>query len=1334
MTLWEKILRLIAVTVFVLLVMLYVVQRWVVLRDSMALEEHHMQLDIAQVRNALQQEVHHLDLLTQDWAAWDDTYRFVVDANEEYVQSNLVDATFLDGKINLILIADNTAHIIFAKAFDLATGEEITVPEFAQEKLYPGHPLLDHRDSESSKAGLLLLSSGPMLISSRPILTSENEGPIRGTFIMGRFLDEALISDLSEIMGFPIHIEPIEGETAFPRPEATQVVLPNGTPAWVQPFSQTTVAGYAVLNDVYGQPTLLLRIEQPRDFYRLAQRSYRVWAFMLGLVGVGLFVTLVLLLETSVLAPIQELSKQVTHIGKTGDLSTRVSTPSEDEIGQLAQHINLMLTELQQTTAALRQRERYLNELAKAASFLLSPMPEMPYGTFLESLGKASEASRAYLFFIHRGAHGELLTSQKAEWCAEEVTQQIDNPLLQNLDLIANGYGRWVDVLSRGEAINSLVADLPAEERPLLEMQDIKAILILPLLQGQELLGFIGFDRCDEARMWTPTEADLLRVAAADFTALLQYKRHELVQQATYRISEAVHDARNLAELFPRLHAIVSELMPATNFYIALYDAAKGILSFPYFVDEYDQPPAPKKPGKGLTEYVLRTGESLLAPPQVFDELVKKGEVELIGAPSIDWLGVPLKVQDKVIGILVVQSYTEGIRYGQEEKKLLEFVSEQVALAIERKMAEQELAEAERRFRSLLDNVDLVAVGLDREGNISYANPYLLRLSGYTLDEILGKNWFKTFAPERDRSVLGTVFAELLQQWRYPHYENPILTKSGEERLISWNNTLLLDSEGQPVGTMSIGEDITEKKHMEEALRKSEEHYRTIFETSATANAIIEEDTIVSLVNKETERLFGYAKEEIEGKMSWTEFIAPEDVPRMLEYHYQRRRDSRTVPSSYECRGITRNGEVIHLLVSVAMIPGTKQSVASLLDLTARKRAEEELRHVKEFNESIVRGVAEGLLIENADGIITFVNPALEELLGYTAAELVGWHWRKIVPPEEMEKVQAQSTQRLANISSIYETRLQRKDGSLVPVLVSARPLFEDDAFVGVLSAFTDLTAHKQGEEERRKLEEQLRQAQKMEAVGLLAGGVAHEFNNLLTVVQGNAELALSELPPADPLRKRFSSIYQAAQRGARLTQQLLAFSRRQILQPRPLHLNSLIRNFAEMMRRLIGADIALQLDLAPELQPVLADPNALEQVLINLAMNARDAMPEGGTLRIATAQRELDEAYCQAHSEAKAGPYVRLTVADNGMGMSEETKAHLFEPFFTTKGVGRGTGLGLPMVYGIVREHDGLIEVFSKVGQGTQFDIYLPVAPSADPVPDSADGAPTPGDMDAQR
>ena len=253
-----------------------------------------------------------------------------------------------------------------------------------------------------------------------------------------------------------------------------------------------------------------------------------------------------------------------------------------------------------------------------------------------------------------------------------------------------------------------------------------------------------------------------------------------------------------------------------------------------------------------------------------------------------------------------------------------------------------------------------------------------------------------------------------------------------------------------------------------------------------------------------------------------------------------------------------------------------------------------------------------------------------------------------------------------------------------------------------------DVTERKQAEQEKARLEEQLRQAQKMEAVGLLAGGVAHEFNNLLTVIQGNAELALMQGDRTKSLHKELSTIQSTAHKAARLTHQLLAFSRRQMLQPTEVDLNKLIQGFGEMLERLIGENIVLQMGLSPGLPTVLADPNAVEQALMNLAVNARDAMPDGGTLRFETSLVVVDESQCQTRREARPGEYVRITVTDTGTGMDQETMRHIFEPFFTTKEVGKGTGLGLAMVYGVVKQHDGWIEVDSEVGRGTRFDVYF--------------------------
>ncbi|MCI0355841.1 MAG: PAS domain S-box protein [Acidobacteria bacterium] len=545
---------------------------------------------------------------------------------------------------------------------------------------------------------------------------------------------------------------------------------------------------------------------------------------------------------------------------------------------------------------------------------------------------------------------------------------------------------------------------------------------------------------------------------------ITERKRAELLQSALYRIAEQSRSAASLQQLYAAIHAIAGELMDARNFYIALYDPSTQTISFPYFVDEEDvTPPVKLNVGRGLTAYVLRTGQPLLATPEVFADLVRRGEAEEVGAASVDWVGVPLKRGHETFGVLVVQSYTEGIRYGEPEKEILTFVSQQVAGAIERQRSEEALRESESRFRSLVE-----------------------------------------------RAVYG------------------ICLSSNDGRFLGVNPALV--------------------------------------------------------------EMLGYASE----------------------------------------------GEVLALDIARDVYRDTGE---------LRKLRSEALR-----------------------------------------------------------------TGRIDNV----EVEWRRKDGQLITVRLKGRVVPGQLENPNMEFITEDVTA-------QRSLEAQFRQSQKMEAVGRLAGGVAHDFNNLLTVITGYVELILRQLGPDDPMRREMGQINKAAERAALLTRQLLAFSRQQMLEPRVLQLNDVVTGIEPMLRRLLGEDIRLLTRLGHGLGRVKADPGQMEQVIMNLAVNARDAMPKGGELTLETSETLLEKSFAHDQPTVKPGRYVKLALTDTGAGMDAETLARVFEPFFTTKERGKGTGLGLSTVYGIVKQSEGYIWAQSKLGKGASFQVYLPqvetrVAPPAEP------------------
>jgi PAS domain S-box-containing protein len=498
-----------------------------------------------------------------------------------------------------------------------------------------------------------------------------------------------------------------------------------------------------------------------------------------------------------------------------------------------------------------------------------------------------------------------------------------------------------------------------------------------------------------------------------------------------------------------------------------------------------------------------------------------------------------------------------------------------------------------------------------------------------------------------------------------------------------------------------------ERVRAEAALRESEERFRIV--GRATNDAVWDWDLVTDALSwgEGFTQLFGYQPDQIEpGIESWYAGIHPEDKDRVLsgiegvirgggrrwsdEYRFRR------ADGSYA--SIFDRGYVIHDDAGKPV-----RMIGAMMDITERHRAEEALRASEERFRRIVETAEEGIWVSDGENKTTFANKKMANMLGYTQEEMTGMSLFDLMEEEERALAAHNVERRRAGISEQHEFKFRRKDGSPLWAFLATGPVLnEAGQYAGSLAMVTDMT-------QRRQLEEQLRQAQKMEAVGRLGGGIAHDFNNLLTIISGYSELLLERLEADNPMRGQAEQIKKAGDRAAALTRQLLAFSRQQVLVPQVLDLNHVVANTLSMLRRLIGEDVELVAVEGPGLGRVKADPGQLEQVIMNLAVNARDAMPRGGRLTLETANAELDETYARSHFPIQPGPYVMLAVSDTGCGMEAETQAHIFEPFFTTKDKGKGTGLGLAMVYGIIKQSGGYIWCCSEVGQGTAFKIYLP-------------------------
>lgn len=700
---------------------------------------------------------------------------------------------------------------------------------------------------------------------------------------------------------------------------------------------------------------------------------------------------------------------------------------------------------------------------------------------------------------------------------------------------------------------------------------------------------------------------------------------------------------------------------------------------------------------------------SMIIPHARWNEFGKLQELALRGEMSENFLTVRVGKGGKEIPVSLCVSPVKGL---SGETLYISIIARDMT-ENRNTLAIQEMLRNERdhlleRLQLYLERMPIAFILTDPQFNYSYWNPAAEALFGYSFQEVAGKREMlleagalkKTAKEIREETLAGKAFTgKVLESVR----------KDGKKIICEWYGTPLKDEDGTFAGMMVMAIDITDRKRSEETSRR----YASLLEQTHEGVVISALDGTIVDWNKGAEEIFGYRAEEIVGRDT-SVLEPPERKGEIATFRKELLAGKDSM--SYETIRRRKDGSLMHAEITFSVIRDGTGKVAAfpaiIRDITERKKAEA----VGAQLGAILQQTTDAVVGTDLDGNIFSWNRGAEALFGYAMEEVAGKPANLLAPEDRKHEAQELRTIVLAgeNISN-FETVRVRKGGQALDVSVSMSPIRDTmGKMIGVSSIHRDITERKKADESLRQHEEQLRQIEKMNAIGRLAGGVAHDFNNLLSVIGGNAEFLKSNLDAKDPSQDEVMEIQKAVQRGADLAKQLLVFGQKQVSQPQPVNLNDVSADMKKMLKRLLDANVELAIIQDRDLRPILADPGQVQQIILNLVINARDAMPQGGNLILETRQVPAARLEIEERPTLPVGDYVRFAVTDTGTGMSPEVQRHIFEPFFTTK-AGKGTGLGLATVYTLTRKWSGHIFVHSSPGIGTTFTLYFPAMVSVE-------------------
>ncbi|MBZ0265135.1 PAS domain S-box protein [bacterium] len=785
-------------------------------------------------------------------------------------------------------------------------------------------------------------------------------------------------------------------------------------------------------------------------------------------------------------------------------------------------------------------------------------------------------------------------------------------------------------------------------------------------------------------------------------------KRHERLRSVMHKISEATSVSMDLGDLLRSIHRELSLLVDCRNSYVAIYDEDRREYYCPFIFDEKTDLESDRYYSLegSFTDYVRRNGETLLVTQEIEEEFKSLGAASFLVTSPKSWLGCPLKTSNETIGVFVVQNYDDENAYSSLEREIIESISGNIALAIHRKQSEEALQISEERYRALFYESPVGVVLFDDKLHVQTYNERFAEILGIRDNDYFGFNIKALEFPLIRRKL------QLTLRGSSHHFDGTFEREDGNKIWLSMRFTPLFDEFGNVKSGMGVIEDITERKQVEAALRESDERMRLLTDNidAVLWSADIEAETFKFTYKVLTENIFkisGYQTKEymVPGKSLWMDLIHPDDLSQFLDAE-NRMLEGESVSATY--RIFRKDGKIRWLYDIMTPVVDDKGNVTVVngltFDQTERIESEKALAEEKERLAVTLRSIGDAVISTDTEGRISLMNPIAERMTGWKLEEANGKLLAQVFllkderTGQPVENPVDMVLKTSAVVDFTYHRILLTREGERIHIASSASPIRDRESnIIGVVLVFRDIS-------EQREMEQELVKAQKLESLSVLAGGIAHDFNNILAAILGNISLTKLYVKDQEKPSARLEEAEKATIRAKDLTQQLLTFSKGGAPVRRTASIRDIIKD--STMFALTGSNVSHDIQIAKNLYPVDVDEGQISQVLHNMVLNADQAMPDGGVLKVYANNYKLTP------SDAlplPPGDYVEITISDQGIGIPRDSVHRIFDPYFTTKTA--GSGLGLASSFSIVSHHDGHIKVESEPGRGTDFIIYLPAS-----------------------